>query len=75
MQAKLPPVTQEVTMAHLFDGFGADVKAGSVSTFGQLAAKCYDVIMAPSDKNGFVQVDVAFDQYRARSLKARERAQ
>ena len=45
------------------------VKSGGVSTFGELATM-HGIITAPLGKDGCKHVDVVFDSYITRSIKA-----
>ena len=76
VQAKLPPPIQGMTTVHVIDVMAMVqmLQTGGASNFGELAAGHYDLIVAPLGRNGCIRVDVVFDSYTSKSIKAGERA-
>jgi len=75
VQAKLPPLLQGMTTAHVIDVMAMVqmVQIGGASNFGELAARHYDLIVAPLGRNGCIRVYVVFDRYAPKSIKAGKR--
>jgi len=69
-----PPPTQSMSAVHVIDVMALVqmLKAGGRSTFGVLATKHDDLITASLGKNGCTRVDVVFDWYTAKLIKAGE---
>ena len=76
VQPKLPRPTDGATTAYMMDGMASVqmMKNGGASTFGELAEKHFNLISASFSQHGCTRVDVVFDQYLQKSIKARERA-
>ena len=76
VQLKLPQVTTSmISTADIFDAMALEnmTKSFGASTFGEMALKCYQLIIVPLALNGCDRVDVVFDQYFSLSIKAGER--
>jgi len=68
VQAKLPPLIQGITTARDWcHGHSAHVTDLWCVQLGELAARNYDLIVVPLDRNGYIRVDVVFDRYTSKS--------
>jgi len=65
VQAKLPSPIQGMTTADVIDVMAMVqmLQTGGASNFGELAARHYDLIVAPLGQNGCIRVDVVFNRY------------
>ena len=76
VELKLPLPLPDFSTTYIIDGMAMIqmIKSGGASTFGELDSTHYKTLTSSLGRNGCSRVDIVFDRYTPKSIKAGERS-